>query len=128
MEVLSVKAVECIPDQAHVDVAEVYCTKHIDSDCNLTEPTSTNKVQEILYNAEENLDRAYQLTRNKASEFLGFMISDLDREYLTNALHSVPIAYGLKGYSLPTGTLRNMLEFVFNECLEKGLICTSLLI
>ena len=44
------------------------------------------------------------------------MISDLDREYSFDQLHSVPIAYGLKGYSLSCSVLRKMTEMV----LDKG--------
>jgi hypothetical protein len=49
------------------------------------------------------------------------MISDLDREYSFDQLHSVPIAYGLKGYSLSCSVLRKMTEMVLGECFKKGL-------
>jgi hypothetical protein len=38
--------------------------------------------REYLINIDNNVQRAYNLTRKKASELLGFMISDLDREYI----------------------------------------------
>jgi hypothetical protein len=38
--------------------------------------------REYLINIDNNVQRAYNLTRQKASELLGFMISDLDREYI----------------------------------------------
>ncbi|OWF39409.1 hypothetical protein KP79_PYT22952 [Mizuhopecten yessoensis] len=67
------------------------------------------------------LNAAYKLNRVKANEFLGIMISDLDRMSSMTSIPSVPIAFGLKGYSLPTDTLRNVLEFVLTECEKAGL-------
>ena len=80
-----------------------------------------DSLREDLINIDNNVQRAYNLTRKKASELLGFMISDLDREYSFDQLHSVPIAYGLKGYSLSCSVLRKMTEMVLGECFKKGL-------
>ena len=52
-------------------------------------------VQTWLHECLTCLESSYQLTRNRASEFLGFMVSDLDRLYKEEELHAVPIAYGL---------------------------------
>ena len=49
------------------------------------------------------------------------MISDLDREYSFEQLHSVPVAYGLKGYSLPISALREMIDTVLAEGAKRGL-------
>ena len=74
------------------------------------------------------LESGYQLTRSRASEFLGFMLSDLDRFFKEAELHAVPIAYALKGYSLSTQTLRSMMEFVLLKCHRRGFyvpVCSS---
>ncbi|MEW8542406.1 MAG: YqaJ viral recombinase family protein, partial [Candidatus Thiodiazotropha sp.] len=85
------------------------------------ETLNIRTVQTWLYECLTCLESSYQLTRNRASEFLGFMISDLDRLYKEEELHAVPIAYGLKGYSLSTQTLRAMMEYVLFECHKRGL-------
>ena len=62
------------------------------------------------YNCDKHIENAYKLSKAKTCEFLGFTISNLDREYKTKQLHSMPIADGLKGYSMSTDTLRSMIE------------------
>ncbi|KAL5010284.1 hypothetical protein ScPMuIL_012589 [Solemya velum] len=76
---------------------------------------------EILSSIKNDVQRCYNLTRTKASELLAFMISDLDREYSFEQLHSVPVAYGLKGYSLPISSLREMIDTILAEGVKRGL-------
>jgi hypothetical protein len=47
------------------------------------------------------------------------MISDLDRQYREEEMHAVPIAYGLKGYSLPNSVMRDIMEYVLLECSKR---------
>ena len=75
----------------------------------------------MLYNANMKIERAYQLTLTKPAGLLVFMLSDLDRLYEPEKMHSVPIAFRLKGYSLPTGIFRLMIEKVLNECTKAWL-------
>ena len=82
---------------------------------------TVRETMECLHNCDKHIENAYKLTKAKACEFLGFMISNLDREYKTEQLHSIPIAYGLKGYSMSTDTLRSMIEDVLRHCKERGL-------
>ena len=77
--------------------------------------------QALLHECEQRIGSAYNLTRTRASEFLGFMISDLDRQYREEEMHAVPIAYGLKGYSLPNSVMRDIMEYVLLECSKRGL-------
>jgi hypothetical protein len=77
--------------------------------------------QTLLHECEQRIGSAYNLTRTRASEFLGFMISDLDRQYREEEMHAVPIAYGLKGYSLPNSVMRDIMEYVLLECSKRGL-------
>ena len=64
---------------------------------------------------------AYRLSNTRATEVLVFMVSDLDRLYKPEILHSVPVAYGLQGRSLTANTMRKMLKHVISECSKKGL-------
>lgn len=82
---------------------------------------SIQSVQTLLHDSEKKLESAYNLTRTRASEFLGFMISDVDRNYREEEFHSVPIAFGLKGYSLSNKVMREMMEYVLLECHNRGL-------
>lgn len=81
----------------------------------------TSFVKKVLCQCESTMKRAYELSRTRATEFLGFMVSDLDRTYDAEMHHAIPVAYGLKGYSLPTSTLREMVEHVVQVCMQKGL-------
>lgn len=47
------------------------------------------------------------------------MISDLDRQYREEEMHAVPIAYGLKGYSLLNSVMRDIMEYVLLECSKR---------
>ena len=77
LEVPSTKAVECLNDHIFSATPDVYCRKHETLVDNFPDiPDVLNTLQELLYNTDAIVDRSYQLTRNKASEFLGFMISD----------------------------------------------------
>lgn len=82
---------------------------------------SIQSVQTLLHDSEKKIESAYNLTRTRASEFLGFMISDVDRNYREEEFHSVPIAFGLKGYSLSNKVMREMMEYVLLECHNRGL-------
>ena len=119
---LEVPSVKCIPCEESTDLpTDLYCTKHKSGISENVPIIKMDELNEIVYNAGVYLQRAYQLNRNKASELLGFMLSDLDRSYSPEALHSIPVAYGLKGYSLPTDTLRTMVDDVLKECSVRGL-------
>lgn len=117
-EVSSVKAMDC--ELKSVE-DHVFCSHNSNIDRTNFDDVTLQRIQEVLYNCDIYVESAYKLTKPKASEFLGFMISDLDREYKAEQLHSIPIAYGLKGYSMPTTTLRCMIEQVLSECKQRGL-------
>lgn len=64
---------------------------------------------------------ADHLTKLIASEILVFMLSDVDRKFKPEMPHAIPIAYGLKGYSLKSESLRNMINHVVQTCHASGL-------
>ncbi|MES9902851.1 MAG: hypothetical protein ABW168_09220 [Sedimenticola sp.] len=121
IEVPSVRAADCQHCSVEIETGDSTFCMNSSVESNHETNTELKSVLEILYNAEQATKQSYQLTRHKASEFLGFMISDTDRNFHPELLHSVPIAYGLKGYSLPTSILRTMIEDVLHACAKQGL-------
>ena len=67
------------------------------------------------------VEEAYQLERKKATEILAFVLSDTDHMHDPQHPNQVCIAYGLKGYSLTTDVLREMMEEAHNKCHEHGI-------
>ena len=67
------------------------------------------------------IESSYQLARKKATELLVWLISDVHRTWKPEISHSIPVAYGLKGYSLPARAMRNMCEEILQECFDKGM-------
>ena len=118
-EVSSIKALECNNAQHFPDQNSSYCFH--DSRDNVNQDVTLKALLCLSHEVNTCLDKAYKLCRTRATEFLGFMISDLDREYNPEHYHAVPIAYALKGYSLPIDILRKMIEHVLVECQGKGL-------
>ena len=115
-EIASCKAINC---QELSLMSAVFC-KHV-PDLKPPEQNHLRTIQTWLHGCEIKLESTYNLTRTRASEFLGFMISDVDRNYREEELHSIPIAYAMKGYSLSNQVMRNMMEFVLAECAKRGL-------
>jgi hypothetical protein len=77
-------------------------------------------LQGILLKAKSCIDEAYQLCRKRATELALFVMSDLDRVASFGTGHSIPVAYGLQGASLPADTLRKMLACVLRAADEQG--------
>ena len=77
-------------------------------------------ITECCVRSANLLNKSYQLNRKKARELLTFLLSDSDREKSIHDIHNVPVAYALKGYSLNTETMHNMIEDVRDKCKEKG--------
>ena len=49
------------------------------------------------------------------------MVSDANRLWHPEIPHSVPVAYGLKGYSMAASVIRNMCDRILQECYDYGL-------
>jgi hypothetical protein len=67
------------------------------------------------------LNEAHMLTYPRATEIVVFMMSDLNRTYHPERPHSVPVAYGLRGYSMTTDVMRKMMNEVHEKATSKGL-------
>ncbi|MEW8545065.1 MAG: YqaJ viral recombinase family protein, partial [Candidatus Thiodiazotropha sp.] len=82
-----------------------------------------------LFHLDKWLKHTYELNRSLASEILVFMVNDLNRQYHFEISNSHPIAYAMKGSSLPANNFRQMVDHVIAACESKGLpilvICTD---
>ena len=77
--------------------------------------------KELPLSLNKYIEEAYNILRIKASEILCFLLSDLDHMYKPELPHSIPVAYGLKGYSLKSEAMRSMMETVLSECKKRGI-------
>jgi len=64
------------------------------------------------------LHDAYHIVREEAAEIIAFVISDSTRIPQPGLPSHIPIAYGLKGHSLPMEIMRRMVDDVRDECLS----------
>lgn len=73
------------------------------------------------YNLKNGIKDAHEKTKNGCTEILVWVVSDLNRHYNPEKAHALPVAYGLKGYSLSTQILRNMHVEMIMELHRKGI-------
>ena len=59
---------------------------------------------------------AYQILREEASEIIAFFAADSSRLPHPGLLQHIPIAYGLKGHSLPMSIMRQLVHDVRDKC------------
>lgn len=64
-------------------------------------------------------EEGFQLLRKKSVEILGFVLTNSDREKSPNSLAHIPVAYAMKGNSLPTEVLRKLLDIVRDKCKKE---------
>ena len=107
------------------DPVEIGLNRHFSSQ---NDPSTTDlktcSVAAMLTNwhdMNESLTEAYSLGKHLASEVLIFLISDLDRIHESEKQYAVPVAYALKGYSLTSTVLKQMIDDVLTKCFELGL-------
>ena len=62
------------------------------------------------------LHDAYHIVREEAAEIIAFVLSDSTRIPQPRIPRHIPIAYGLKGHSLPMDIMRGMVNDVRYEC------------
>lgn len=80
-----------------------------------------------LQQGKQAIYDVHQVCRRRATEILGFLLSDTDRVWNPEAPHHIPVAYALKGYSLPVQNARRMVDKVLQELYEQKVrvACTS---
>ena len=85
------------------------------------EMRTTQDVTNCLTKAKELLVSTHNLQRQKATEVLAFILSDVNRHWKSDVGHGTLIGYALRGYSLSCEVMRKMVEDFANAAYEKGL-------
>ena len=76
--------------------------------------------QEICYQLSDLIEEGYNFLRVEASEILAFVATNSDRIIQPGIPPHLPIAYGLRGHSLPMKIMRNMVNNIRNELQKRN--------
>ena len=79
-----------------------------------------NIIVPIMDQAMEIVKSGHHIVREESSEILAFIAVDSSRIPVKGIPCHLPIAYGLKGCSLPMTIMRNMINDVRNKCVEHN--------
>ena len=79
-----------------------------------------NMMVPIMDQAMEIVKSGHHIVREESCEILAFIAVDSSRIPVKGIPCHLPIAYGLKGYSLPMTIMRNMIDDVRNKCVEHN--------
>ena len=69
-------------------------------------------ISELCGRSIEIMEKSFELNRKKTTEILMFLLSTGDREKSSTGIEHTPIAYAMKGSSLSTLVMRNLIEKV----------------
>ena len=78
-----------------------------------------NMMVPIMDQAMDIIKCGHHIVREESSEILAFIAVDSSRIPVKGIPCHLPIAYGLKGYSLPMTIMRNMIDDVRNKCVVQ---------
>ena len=76
--------------------------------------------QEICYELSDLIEEGYNFLRVEASEILAFVATNSDRIIQPGIPPHLPIAYGMRGHSLPMKIMRNMVNDIRNELQKRN--------
>ena len=76
--------------------------------------------QEICYQLSDLIEEGYNFLRVEASEILAFVATNSDRIIQPGIPPHLPIAYGMRGHSLPMRIMRNMVNDIRNELQKRN--------
>ena len=76
--------------------------------------------QEICYQLSDLIEEGYNFLRVEASEILAFVATNSDRIIQPGIPPHLPIAYGMRGHSLPMKIMRNMVNDIRNELQKRN--------
>ena len=71
--------------------------------------------QEISMTIGDIIEEGFNFLRVEASEIIAFVATDSDRMVKPGLPPHIPIAYGLRGTSMPMNVMRNMVDDIRNE-------------
>ena len=78
-------------------------------------PLRNEEVHILCYELGQHVESGINFLRVKASEILAFVATDCDRIFNPSVPPHLPIAYGMKGTSLPMRVMRKMINDIRNE-------------
>ena len=76
-------------------------------------------IHAIYFKSSRLIRDAYHIMREEAAEIIAFVASDSTRIPQPGIPCQIPIAYGLKGHSLPMYIMCSMIEDMRDSCLEN---------
>ncbi|VDI16343.1 Hypothetical predicted protein [Mytilus galloprovincialis] len=120
-EVPSVVAKTCGHDVVSSDKNDAKYNQHKSLQQISAESCTVSNLNKTVYEIMETVKEAYGLTRHIATEVVVYLISDLNRSHIPERQHSVPIGYAMKGYSMTTDVMRNMVNDILEKCYHGGL-------
>ncbi|CAG2226539.1 unnamed protein product [Mytilus edulis] len=120
-EVPSVVAKTCGHDEVSSDKNDAKYNQHKSLQQISAESCTVSNLNKTVYEIMETVKEAYGLIRHIATEVVVYLISDLNRSHIPERQHSVPIGYAMKGYSMTTDVMRNMVNDILEKCYHGGL-------
>ena len=82
---------------------------------------SSETALQVIHRARLDIRESFQLSRQKATEFLPFLLTTTDRHFNPETGSAIPFGYILRGPSLSMQTMRNIAEDFHNNCHENGI-------
>ena len=81
----------------------------------------------LHFQHKNGINDAFQVCRQRATEVLVRLLSDVNRTWKPEIPHAVPVCYAMKGYSLDSNIMRQMCDTVLAKAHEKGIriVCTT---
>ena len=79
-----------------------------------------NMMVPIMDQAMDIIKCGHHIVREESSEILAFIVVDSSRIPVKGIPCHLPIAYGLKGYSLPMNIMRSLINDVHNKCVVNN--------
>ena len=79
-----------------------------------------NSISAMTIGSTTILEEAHELNHSPATEILAFILTDTDRIKQKDTIPHVPVAYALKGPSLPKSFSHQIIEKVKDKCKEQG--------
>ena len=120
-ELKSKKAIQCdhSPHESHDN--RIRHERPADVVHNESDDVFISQVHRTILRCGDVVAQSHKLCVKKASEVLVFLLGDLDRVYKSEIPHAFPIAYGFKGYSMSTETMRKMIQDVLYALFLRGI-------
>ena len=102
---------------SNLDVTEKFSAYHLPTsiqDANENVMFEGN-FQDFCFECADHIEEGINFLRIEATEILAFVATDCQRTYQSGMLPHLPIAYGLRGPSLPNAVMRNIVNDIRDE-------------